>query len=296
MELAARHEGTPVLLRHLASTGSESLRNGAAQDMAAMIGGEVKRVVTLMPQNGDSGERSITLWDSMGLSDHELPVLQDRAGLAVQNLVDLKTLGITSATPDAARYAPAVALAVSAAEKRLPLDFLHSRLATAKESRIGRRTVWAAIFGALIVGLIVFLVVDLHQREAQLKELTAKLDELKPDITSAEKQTQKVSYGRGWYENRPSMLECLREMTRAFRDDEPIWVASFTLRDNHKGTLKGRTADRKFVTDPQGLIDRLQKNRNFSDVRVQELREVGGTSRDFSFSLNFIFNPTEQAP
>jgi len=296
MELAARHEGTPVLLRHLASTGPESLRNGAAQDVAAMIGGEVKRVVTLMPQNGDGGERSITLWDSTGLSDHELPVLQDRAGLAVQNLVDLKTLGITAATPDAARYAPAVALALSAAEKRLPLDFLHSRLATAKESRIGRRTVWAAIFGALIVGLIVFLVVDLHQREAQLKELTAKLDNLKPDITSAEKQTQKVSYGRGWYENRPSMLECLREITRAFRDDEPIWVASFTLRDNHKGTLKGRTADRKFVTDPQGLIDRLQKNRNFSDVRVQELREVGGTSRDFSFSLNFIFNPTEQAP
>ncbi len=92
------------------------------------------------------------------------------------------------------------------------------------------------------------------------------------------------------------MLECLREITRAFRDDEPVWVSSFTLRDNHKGTIKGRTADPKLLTDPQGLIARLQKNKNFSDVRVQELREVGGTSRDVSFSLNFIFNSTEQAP
>ncbi|HEV8292328.1 MAG TPA: hypothetical protein VGP94_10405 [Tepidisphaeraceae bacterium] len=296
MELAARYDGTPVLLRHLASTGTESFRNGSAQDMASMVGGEVRRVVTLMPQNGEGGDRSITLWDSVGLSESELPVLQDRSGLAVQNLADLNTLGITGATPDAARYAPAVALALSAAEKRLPLDFLHSRLATAKESRIGRRTVWAAIIGAVVIGLIAFLLVDLQQREAQLKEILAKLDNLKPDITSAEKLTEKVSYGRGWFETRPAMLACLREITLAFRDDEPIWVSSFALRDNHKGTLKGRTADRKFVTGPQGLIDRLQKNKNFSDVRVQELREVGGTSRDVSFSLNFIFNPTEQAP
>jgi len=297
MELAARYEGTPILLRHLATTNAaQALHNGAAQDMASMIGGEVRRVVTLMPQNGESADRSITLWDSVGLSDSELPILRDRAGLAVDNLVDLKSLGITGSTPDAARYAPAIALALSAADRRLPLDFLHSRLATRKESRIGRKTLWGIIFGALLIGLIAFLLVDLQQRETALHELQAKLDNLKPDTKAAETLNDKLSYGRGWFETRPSMLECLREITRAFRDDEPIWVSSFTLRDNHKGTLKGRTADRKYVTDPQGLIDRLQKNKNFSDVRVQELREVGGTSRDVSFSLNFIFNTTEQAP
>jgi hypothetical protein len=297
MELAARYEGTPILLRHLASTSAaEVLRNGAAQDMASMIGGEVRRVVTLMPQNGDSADRSITLWDSVGLSDSELPILRDRSGLSVENLVDLKSLGITGSTPEAARYAPAIALALSAADKRLPLDFLHSRLATAKERRIGRRTMWGVILGILSIGLIAFLLVDIQQRETAVVDLRAKLDNLKPDIKSAESLNEKLSYGRGWFETRPSMLECLREITRAFRDDEPIWVSSFTLRDNHKGTLKGRTADRKYVTDKEGLLERLQKNRNFSDVRVQELREVGGTSRDVSFSLNFIFNSTEQAP
>jgi hypothetical protein len=297
MELAARHDGTPVLLRHLASSNaSASLRNGGAQDMASMLGSEIRRVVTLMPQNGQGGARSITLWDSLGLSDSEIPILQDRAGLAVESLVDLKTLGIATNTADAARFAPAIALALSAAEKRLPLDFLHSRLATRKESRIGRRTVWAAIIGVVAVGLIAFLLIDLQRRETALVNLRSRLDNLKPDIKSAESLTEKVSFGRGWFETRPPMLDCLREITRAFRDEEPIWVSSFSLRDNHKGTLKGRTADRKYVTDPQGLIDRLQKNKNFSDVRVQELREVGGNSRDVSFSLNFIFNPTEQAP
>jgi hypothetical protein len=293
MELAARYEGTPVLLRHLASTGAESLRNGSAQDVASMVGGEVRRVVTLMPQNGEQSDRSITLWDSVGLSESELPVLQDRSGLAVQNLADLKTLGITAATPDAARYAPAVALALSAAEKRLPLDFLHSRLATQKERRIGRRTVWAAILGVVVIGLIAFLLVDVQQREAELSDLKTHLDTIKPDVTAAKNLMDKVSYGRGWYETRPSMLECLREITRGFRDDEPIWVSSFTLRDNHKGTLKGKAADRKYIIE---IADRLQKNKNFSDVRYQELREVSGNSRDVSFSLNFIFNPTEQAP
>jgi len=261
--------------------------------MASLIGGEVKRVVTLMPQNGDTAERSITLWDSVGLSDSELPVLQDRSGLAIQNLVDLKSLGITAATPDAARYAPAIALALSAAEKRLPLDFLHSRLATVKESRVGRRTVWAIVLGAFVVGMIAFLLVDQQQRETELLKLQNIGLERAPEVKAAEKLSEKFSIGRGWYETRPSMLECLREITRTFRDDEPIWVSSFTLRDNHKGTLKGKAADRKYIIE---IADRLQKNKNFSDVRYQELREVSGNSRDVSFSLNFIFNSTEQAP
>jgi hypothetical protein len=261
--------------------------------MASMIGSEIRRVVTLMPQNGEGGARSITLWDSLGLSDSEIPILQDRAGLAVENLADLKTLGIATNTADAARFAPAIALALSAAEKRLPLDFLHSRLATRKESRLGRRTVWAAIIGVVAVGLIAFLLVDLQQRETALVDLRARLDNLKPDIKSAESLTEKVSFGRGWFETRPPMLECLREITRVFRDEEPIWVSNFTLRDNHKGTLKGKAADRKYIID---IADRLQKNKNFSDVRYQELREVSGNSRDVSFSLNFIFNSTEQAP
>jgi len=295
MELAARHEGTPVLLRHLASSNaSAALKNGGAQEIASMVGSEVRRVVTLMPSNGAEPSRSLTLWDSLGLSDTELPVLQDRSGLAIENRMDLKSLGIASAPGDnSARFAPAIAMAVAAAEKRLPLDFLHSRLAPRKEQRIGRRTLWGIIAAVLLVGSIGYLFVDQQQREADLAALKDHLKNIEPNVQAAEKLTEKVSHGRGWYETRPPMLECLREITRAFRDDEPIWVSSFTLRDNHKGTLKGRAADLKYIND---VAERLQKNKNFTDVRYQDLREVSGSSRDRSFSLNFVFNPTEQAP
>ena len=43
------------------------------------------------------------------------------------------------------------------------------------------------------------------------------------------------------------MLEALREVTLAFRDDEQIWVTNFTFRENGKGTLIGKAADQKFV-------------------------------------------------
>jgi hypothetical protein len=295
MELAARHDGIPVLLRHLASSNAgAALKNGGAHDVASMVGNEIRRVVTLMPQNGEGASRSIMLWDSLGLTDNELPVLQDRSGLSIESGLDLKSLGInTPSDRDATRFAPAIALAIAAAERRLPLDFMHSRLATKKASRMGRRTVWATILGVLAVGLIAFLLIDQHQRETDLAALEAHLKNIDPDVKLAEKLLEKVSYGRGWYETRPPMLECLREITRVFRDDEPIWVSSFTLRDNHKGTLKGKAADRKHINDIQ---ERLQKNKNFSDVRMQEMREVGGSSRDISFSLNFVFNATEHAP
>jgi hypothetical protein len=294
MELAARHEGTPVLLRHLASSNaSAALKNGGAQDVASMIGSEIRRVVTLMPPNGEAS-RSITLWDSLGLTEGELPILQDRAGLAVESGGDLKSIGISSPSDQqATRFAPAIALAMSGAQGRLPLDFMHSRLATKKESRLGRRTVWGIILGVAAVALLTFLLIDQRNREADLAALDAHLKKIGPDIKAAENLTEKVSYGRGWYETRPPVLECLREITRAFRDDEPIWVSNFTLRDNNKGTLKGRAADRRYIND---LQERLQTNKNFSDVRLQEFREVGGSSREISFSLNFVFKATEHAP
>ena len=101
-----------------------------------MIGSEIRRVVTMMPQNGEAPSQSIPLWDSLGLSSTELPVLQDRAGLAVDNLLDLKTLGIATSPDNAARYAPAVALARGSGHH---------------DSGVALMTVLAGVAGALVL-------------------------------------------------------------------------------------------------------------------------------------------------
>ena len=76
----------------------------------------------------------------------------------------------------------------------------------------------------------------------------------------------------------------------AFRDDEPLWVASFALRDNRTGTLSGKSTDQRFVL---GLLDRLKKNPKFSDVKLLDMRDAGGRNKEIAFSLSFTFIAVE---
>jgi hypothetical protein len=95
-----------------------------------------------------------------------------------------------------------------------------------------------------------------------------------------------VNYGRGFFDKRPPYLEVLRELTTTFRNDEQIYVTNLNLRENHKHTIQGKAARDKIVRD---LLDRMKKNPSFGDVRMQEIRETGGKSNEFSFTITFTY-------
>ena len=98
----------------------------------------------------------------------------------------------------------------------------------------------------------------------------------------------RYNYGSGFFPvGRPPVLDCLRELTLAFRDTDRIWTNSVTYRENGKGTLAGKAADQRTVTD---LLDRMRRNPRFSDVKVLDIREADPKSREVSFSASFTFN------
>jgi hypothetical protein len=89
------------------------------------------------------------------------------------------------------------------------------------------------------------------------------------------------------------MLDCLREITLEFRDDEAIWVTSLNLHENGKGQLIGKAADQKTIL---ALCGRLQNNRKFADARTLQMAEVnapGGRYKEQSFTIGFTFLGSE---
>jgi hypothetical protein len=174
----------------------------------------------------------------------------------------------------------------------LPIDFTRSRLAPETKSRFGRGRVWATVLAVAVIGALLALYLVVRHRESQLAALNGELKKLQPQVDTAKASIDRLSYARGFFDTRPPMLDGLRELTLAFRDDEKVWVNSFTLRENGKGQISGNAADQKTVLS---LLARLSANDRFTDVKMLDLREADARSKEVSFSISFGLNPAEPA-
>lgn len=307
VEMVLRRGGAPRMLRHVGALvanghGPASVAPIAAdlRRAAAMSGGTVAPVAPLAPAGrsgngktvpGPAPGREALLWDGVGLSAQQVDELATRSGLALRPARGLEWLAVEpAADAPGGRGEPsalAVALALAAADRALvPLDFQKSRLTPRKVRRLSNRSAWALIGGGAVLAAVIALFVTVHQREGEAAALQAQLDVMKPDIKKAESTVDRVTYGRGYFATRPPMLECLRELTLAFQPEDPVWLTSFNLRDNRKGSIIGRaTNERAFGV----VLDRLKKNRKFADVKLIEWHEAGGRSKDVVFSASFTF-------
>jgi hypothetical protein len=236
------------------------------------------------------------LWDSVGLSPDQLGELAERTGMTVRTGDARKELGVESVNgrnDSAESFAPALALALAGADRTLlPVDFKRSRLAPQKAPRIGRRTVWGAVIGAVVVLGVAALYLDVRSRETELARLTNDLAAHANDFKAAENMVGRVTYSRGFFETRPPYLECIRELSLAFptRENEQIWATSFSMRENRRGQLQGKANSNETFSL---LLQRLKKNPKFSDVKYLDLRDVGGRTKEVTFTISFNFIAVE---
>jgi hypothetical protein len=293
VELTGHRDGAPRVLRHLPVRGSDlASQNGTRAVAMTSLAGEIRRIVAMMPRGASASAtapRMLQVWDTIGLDAPETASLAQQAGMELRSVEGAFASLAAGSTEITRRFAPALALALAGASPRAgTADFLHPRLAVAKQRRIGRREAWAiGIVGGLVLAMLVFWL-DVRRRESNLADLKFQLDQAAPKVQAAEKTQQLITTARAWYpEGRPASLDCLREITEAFPDGgEAIYVTKFSLPESRQGQLLGRTPDQTLVLD---LVDRLNKNRNFANVKSNFMLNAGGNSNEIAFSISFIY-------
>jgi hypothetical protein len=293
-EVVWRSDGSPRMLRPVSY-----LMNGHGLPPIAPLGAELHRAVALAGANGDGGGDLLVV-DGVGLPREHVQQLAQRLGVDVRAEDGVAALKV-SVDPGAAaekeadepatvgRFAPAMALALAGARPELlPFDLTHSRLAPAPAKRFSRVQIWgAAIAATVIVGLI-GLYISIHSRETELAALTEQLAGMKDQIKTAQENVDRFKYGRGYFETRPPVLDCLRELAGAFNDGERIWVNNVTYREGNRFTVSGKSADTKTAL---AIIDRVRANPRFADVKNGPIVEADPRTREVSYSFGFVFNP-----
>ena len=237
--------------------------------------------------NGSATSRTLLLVDSLGLSDQQVGDLSGKLGIAVKSRTSRELLGVDGASAATTDVTAAIALAIVAAKQQIPLDFEHSRLTPTAPRRFGRGSIWGACIGAAALAIVVWLLVAASQRQSTLRDLQKKLVAINPDVAAAKASIDRLNYGRGFFpENRPSAIDCLREITMAFRNDERIWTTSFTVREGGKSVLSGKAADQKTILR---VLDGLKQTGKFIDVKLIDMREADNRGNEMSFSIGFTY-------
>ena len=264
--------GAPRMLRHVSVIAA----NGHGPVSITPLGSELGRAVSLTRGNGTPASREMILWDGVGLSSDQVSELSTRSGLSVRTGDALASLGLEAApdaiagddgghTPDADVFAPALALALSAAEHdRLPIDFKRSRLTPPKQRRIGKGTTWAVVGGVVLVLGLGALYFAVEKRQNEFNALEADLKANVDRVKTAQAQVDRTNTARGYFETRPPVLDVLREISTLFHDDESIWITSITAKDDKKVTLQGKADSDRTV---RAFLKRVKENPKFVDVK-----------------------------
>jgi hypothetical protein len=287
-ELVVQSGGAARLLRRLAPR----TKAGAGADPAtrqrylADLEADLRRGLALSAAQTQTSPTELLIWNAAGLEAASL--LEMGARLDVPTRVcalasDMPRLA--GEAPAACRNAaPAAALALDYASKDLPLDFLHSRLAVAKRARFGRVAIWSSVGAAVLIAGIVWLVVDWQNNQREIESMDASLAGKKASLVEANLLIAKTRYAQGWYDRRPKLLECLRELAVTFPDIN-IWANSLNVREDMHVILSGKATDDQVVISFQ---KRLQADPRISVVGSPAINGKPG-SREVSFSINFTF-------
>ena len=284
-----RHIPTPTLTPSGMSQGPNRRRMEAIAD-------QVRRVVSLLPR-GESRTHtdSLLIWDGIGLEPGAVDELGNSLGVQATVSENLSALGIAESelACDAhmCRFAGAAALGLAGIRPEfLPMDFLHSRLATRKKTTLRRRVVWAACLAATLIVPFLFLLMDWQTKEKDAAALESRLNEMAGDIEAARDVVERVSAARGWYDRRPRSLDCLRELTLAFPEDGRIWTTSLAVTEDMRGIISGKSMDERLTLQ---LLDELKGSGKFGEVKLLYTRGAEGGSAEASFAVSFSLLDTE---
>ena len=295
VELAVRSGGQMCAVEHLPQTpGQPAARLLAQPDSADALASQIKRVLATLNGTAEPA-KTLMVWTDSALQGLPPGRLGERTGLQVRIVSGPAAMGVKAAdtaAPCPAEAAAAVALAALALEHRRPaIDFLHSRLAVQAQPWLTRPRLLAAAAAALAILLLGgYFVGDWYLQNRAVNDLQAQLTLLKNPLEAAQSNLDRTNLARGWYDARPPILDCVRDLTLSFANAGQIWATSLTVRDDLTGTLAGKAQDEKAVGD---LLDRLRASKRFASVGLLYERRAERNSRVMSFALTFVNNGAE---
>lgn len=274
--LATAKEGSELVME--SSAGVRLMRRLAPGPLEAQLQRALAAGV------GTGAPTELLVWGDEALDEAARNHLAQGLHLAVRAGRFPMDLGLEGPVGDGGEgLAGAAAAALAAARgDTLAPDFLHSRLARATKSRIGRPALWGMAAGVCLVAALVWYVMDWQKSQSEIDDLQAQVSALEGPVKTAQGGIERTGFARGWFDQRPPILDCLATLTRAFPEDR-IWATRVEVHEDMTVSLAGKATGKETVLV---LIDRLNAGPSAMKAEAQYIRQAGQSSQDVAFVVN----------
>ncbi|MEN6426782.1 MAG: pilus assembly protein PilM [Phycisphaerales bacterium] len=285
-EFWGQFDGSPRFIKHI-----PMVLNGNPSGYADLLSAAIQRQVLLSSSQDQSPQHEVTAYDACGLPADVFERLNQRLG--PQITVSSGRAGVlseavaTSGGPQEARAVAAAAVALTAVGPQGPaVDFLNPRIGEKHKTSDTRILVWAAAVAGISLLVILLWAVGWHADKRDVAEYSRQLKAMGEDLAVAKEVVERLSYARNWGDTDPRFLRCLRELTQAFPEEGSVWVSSLALNENGEGSVIGKTSSENSFLE---VMDKINQNKVFSDVKIHHLQDGGRNSREKDFAINFTF-------
>jgi hypothetical protein len=289
-ELISADANTVPFLRQVGPSSSgpfplAELRRSTAAAIGSLAAADSTRIT-------DPSARRLVIWDEVG-HDREFVESMGRETGLPWRLASPSWVGAPDTAPSsdplstAQAGISALALAsVASTSSQLAVDFIHPKLAPPPMTRATRQTVLRRIVVAVILIATIAGACDLARLEWQVAAADRQLADLAPRLAAAQPYVEKMEFAASFHPGRLDYLACIRDLTVAVPQDGSVFLTSFNLAANMRGTFSGNASDRQAVLD---LIDRLKSTGRFRDLNFSRLdRRTGPTKLSpMTFGVNF---------
>ncbi|MEI6232787.1 MAG: hypothetical protein WCT04_07035 [Planctomycetota bacterium] len=228
----------------------------------------------------------VAVWNSGDLSAQQIKQLSTDLKVTVQTIDRFPSLDF-SVTHDATTFGHAIALAQSGKDSTPnTLNFFDSKLVEKVEGLFAKFRPWMAVAALVVVGLVGWLGVTWYKDSSELDKLSKEADVRKTETKSAKAFVSHFASTQGWYDKRPNMLECLKELADVIPSDGGAWMTKLSVKDDFRCEMSA-----KAVTDKRyfEVFDHIEKHQSFRDVKLVYMNKQDKKSSEVAFAISFIF-------
>lgn len=271
---------------------SSSAPGENANSWAAAAGTEAKRVLTLRAgiDAGFDADAPVALWNGAGLSDSAVKALSEALGRGVLVLKAL-TVSEINGLSSVPRMAMAAAVARRGISPEAPgLNFLNSKLVEKKASGFERFKSWrsvAALAGVVALGALAYSWIS-DTRE--LGKLKAQSIARKTEVDAAKAFLARYDSAQGWYDKRPNILECMKELSSVIKVDDDYraraWISNLNVKEDFHCTVAMKAIDKDAYFQ---VFDAIEKNEAFREVKLLYMTQPDKKKSEVAFAVNFVY-------
>ena len=91
---------------------------------------------------------------------------------------------------------------------------------------------------------------------------------------------------QGWYDKRPNMLDCMKELAVVIPPDGNAWINRLSVKEDFRCEMSAKAVNDKRYFE---VLDRIDKNDAFRDVKLVYMNKQDKKNTDVTFAISFIY-------